>query len=179
MCQFIIHRYRRIAAVVLGLLLLLGALPGQALTQESRWLAPLPQGNDLHAVIYGADRASPDGIAWTQQRMTVPPEGVLTTARYGPAVVTEQQWVVLRQYYVCSTKHYTDAECLRSDIYTSADGFAWTLRRAGTRSLALAHTDGRFLAVGARGHGYASQDGARWERVDSGHGARSGGSHGS
>ncbi len=92
------------------------------------WRNPLPQGNDLYAVVYGNGTfvavsvdgtilTSPDGVTWTQRD-----SGVTRAPLYG-VTYGNNTFVAVGQYYASNT--YTAV------ILTSPDGVTWTQRNSG------------------------------------------------
>lgn len=124
------------------------ALPAQAQVAWT-WVSPLPQGNDLKKVVYGAGQyvavgdlgtilTSPDGSAWTAQR----------------SGTREELWDV--------TYGNGRFVAVGSAILTSPDGRRWTVRMSGLEIplRGVAWGDGRFVAVGEQV--LSSKDGRRW-----------------
>jgi hypothetical protein len=117
------------------------------------WENPMPQGNTLRAVVYGADKfvavgdfgalvSSPDGASW--RRHTPPTTLTLNAITHGA-----HQFIAVGDSGV---------------ILSSPDALTWTKRASGTlkKLRSVAFGGDRFVAVGEQGTILSSIDGAQW-----------------
>lgn len=150
---------RRPGLVLVILCLLAALFPPGALAGGQpgwEWKNPLPQGNTLYDIVYGAGRfvavgqdgaliTSADGLTWTLGDAGATEDLVAVT--YGDAlfVATGENGLVL----------------------TSVDGLSWARQERATaeRLNSVAFAGGRYVAVGGAGSIVTSTDGIHWEAV--------------